>query len=157
MRRADTICALVLLVGALVVIGEGWRLGIGWGTDGPQSGFFVFYLGVALCASSGIVLGQALLIRDAPLYRKPFVEAGQLVPVVKVLVPASLMVLLTHFLGLYVAGALYIAIYMRWIGRHPWSLIALVSVAIPLVTFLVFELWFLVPMPKGPLEAWLGY
>src|SRR5215468_11844187 len=99
MRRADTICALVLLVGALVVIGEGWRLGIGWGTDGPQSGFFVFYLGVALCASSGIVLGQALLIRDAPLYRKPFVEAGQLVPVVKVLVPASLMVLLTHFLG----------------------------------------------------------
>jgi hypothetical protein len=25
------------------------------------------------------------------------------------------------------------------------------------VTFLVFEKWFLVPMPKGPLEAWLGY
>jgi hypothetical protein len=25
------------------------------------------------------------------------------------------------------------------------------------VTFVTFELWFLVPMPKGPLESWLGY
>ena len=25
------------------------------------------------------------------------------------------------------------------------------------VTFVIFERWFLVPLPKGPLEAWLGY
>jgi hypothetical protein len=25
------------------------------------------------------------------------------------------------------------------------------------VAFVVFDQWFLVPMPKGPLEAWLGY
>src|SRR5262249_11233698 len=156
-RAADTIWALVTLTGALVVIGEGWRLGIGWSTDGPQSGFFVFYLGVALCASSGVVLGQALLVGDTPLYRKPFVEAGQLVPVVKVLVPAAPMGLLTHLVGLYVAGPVHLAVHMRWIGRHPWSLIVLVSVGIPLITFFVFELWFLVPMPKGPLEALLGY
>jgi hypothetical protein len=31
------------------------------------------------------------------------------------------------------------------------------SVAIPVATFLVFEVWFLVPMPKGPLETYLGY
>jgi hypothetical protein len=23
--------------------------------------------------------------------------------------------------------------------------------------FFMFERWFLVPLPKGPLEAWLGY
>jgi putative tricarboxylic transport membrane protein len=32
-----------------------------------------------------------------------------------------------------------------------------VSVLFPLLIFVVFERWFLVPMPKGPLEAWLGY
>ncbi len=75
----------------------------------------------------------------------------------KVAVPAAAMVLLTHWLGLYVAGAVYLAGYMRWIGRHSWPLTVALSVGIPVVTFLVFEIWFLVPMPKGPLEAWLGY
>jgi putative tricarboxylic transport membrane protein len=98
-----------------------------------------------------------VFLGDTPLYRKPFVERGQLTPVAKVLVPAGLMVLLTHFVGLYVAGAIYLAAYMRWIGRHSWILTVVLAVAIPLATFLVFELWFLVPMPKGPLEAFLGY
>ncbi len=62
-----------------------------------------------------------------------------------------------HFIGLYLAAALYLAFYMRWVGRHPWSLVLSLAIGIPLVTFLVFEKWFLVPMPKGPLEAWLGY
>ena len=157
MRKADTVCAILLLVGAAVVAGEGLRLGIGWSTDGPQSGFLVFYLGLALGLASAVVLGQAILLTDAPLYRKPFVGAGHLTPVIKVALPAAAMVLLTHFVGLYVAGAVYLGIYMRWIGRHSWSLILLLGVGIPLVTFLIFEVWFLVPMPKGPLEAWLGY
>jgi putative tricarboxylic transport membrane protein len=46
---------------------------------------------------------------------------------------------------------------MRWIGRHAWTVVVGLSVAFPVATFLVFEIWFLVPMPKGPLEAWLGY
>ena len=157
MRRADLICAAVLLAMAGVVLVEGLRLGIGWGTDGPQSGFFVFYLALALGLSSAAVLAQATWLGDRPLYRKPFVEPGQLAPVLKVLVPAIAMTLLTHFVGLYVAGALYTGAYMRWIGRHSWAQTVAVSVAIPLVTFLVFEVWFLVPMPKGPLEAVLGF
>jgi hypothetical protein len=28
---------------------------------------------------------------------------------------------------------------------------------VPLVVFVVFERWFLVPLPKGPLEALFGY
>ena len=60
-------------------------------------------------------------------------------------------------LGLYVSGAIYIAFYMRWVGRHDWRAVAAVAVLVPVVTFIVFERWFLVPMPKGPLEAWLGY
>jgi len=157
MRRADAVCATVLLSGAVVVAGEGLRLGIGWSTDGPQSGFFVFYLGVALAVSSAVVLGQAVFLAGAPLYRRPFVTAGQLAPVLKVAAPAAAMVLFTHWLGLYVAGGVYLAAYMRWIGRHPWPLTLALGVAIPVATFLIFEVWFLVPMPKGPLEAWLGY
>jgi hypothetical protein len=67
------------------------------------------------------------------------------------------MVLLTHFVGLYVAAALYIGFYMRWVGRHSWFSVVGIAVAVPVISFVIFELWFLVPMPKGPLENWLGY
>jgi hypothetical protein len=77
--------------------------------------------------------------------------------VVTVFVPAVAMVALTHFVGLYVSGGLYLATYMRWIGRHSWASILLVAVGVPVAAFLIFEVWFLVPLPKGPLETRLGY
>jgi len=157
MRKADLVVSVLLLGVAGVVLAEGLRLGFGWGSDGPASGFFVFYLGLALALASGVVLLRAALLADAPLYRKVFVGSGQFQPVLKVLIPAIVMVLATQVIGLYVAGVLYLGVYMRWIGRHRWITIVLVSLAIPIVTFLVFEVWFLVPMPKGPLEHALGY
>ncbi len=153
MRAADLTTAAVLIAGGLLVLWDALRLGIGWGTDGPKSGFFPFWLAVIMIASCiGIVI-QAWQRRD----RRPFVPRAAVVPVLKVLAPAVAFVLVMQLLGLYVASALYMAVYMRWIGRYPWPLIVLVSVAFPVITFLVFERWFLVPMPKGPVETWLGY
>ena len=60
-------------------------------------------------------------------------------------------------LGLYVAAGLYLAFYMRWVGRHHWLTVVGLAVVVPVIAFVVFEQWFLVPMPKGPLEDWLGY
>jgi hypothetical protein len=86
-----------------------------------------------------------------------FVTRAAAGPVLAVLAPAVAMVIATQAVGLYVASALYLALYMRAVGRHAWPTAIGLAVAIPLVTFVIFERWFLVPMPKGPLEAWLGY
>jgi hypothetical protein len=153
-RTADIVCGVLLGVVGVVVLVEGLRLGIGWSTDGPQPGFFVFYLGVALLASAGLIV--VLAIRRGSNAR-PFVAPAQFRSVAKVFLPAVLMVILTQVVGLYVSGAVYLATYMRWIGRHSWALILLVAIGVPVVTFLVFEVWFLVPLPKGPLETRLGY
>jgi putative tricarboxylic transport membrane protein len=67
------------------------------------------------------------------------------------------MVVLTHVVGLYVSGALYLATYMRLVGRHRWVTTVLVAIGIPVAAFLIFEVWFLMPLPKGPLETGLGY
>ena len=88
---------------------------------------------------------------------KSFVSRKQLDSVLKVLWPAVAAVALMNVIGLYVASALYIGFYMRWVGRHSWVSVLTLGIGIPVVTFLVFEKWFLVPMPKGPLEGWLGY
>jgi len=153
MRAADITTASVLLLLGGVVLFDAVRLGIGWGTDGPKSGFFPFWLAVAMIGACGVILLQAWR-RAAD---KPFVTRERLAPVLKVLWPAVTMVALIHFVGLYVASALYLGFYMRWVGGHGWIAVALCAVGVPVLTFVVFETWFLVPMPKGPLEAWLGY
>jgi hypothetical protein len=52
---------------------------------------------------------------------------------------------------------LLIGLFMRWLGRYSWPLVLAISIGIPVVTFIVFERWFLVPLPKGPIEEFLGF
>jgi putative tricarboxylic transport membrane protein len=153
MRTADLVTAAVLMLLGGVVIFDSLRLGIGWGTDGPRSGFFPFWLAVLMTATSALIFVQAL---RWPVTRV-FVSRAALRPVLSVLGPATAMVVVMQVTGLYVASAIYVAFYMRWIGRHRWPATIAMAVGLSVVTFLVFEEWFLVPMPKGPLEAWLGY
>ena len=153
MRAADLITASILiLLGALVIV-DAMRLGVGWGIDGPKSGFFPFWLALIMVVCCAIILAQ----QARKAIRPAFIAPGKLSPVLKVLWPAILAVALMQWLGLYVASALYLGFYMRWVGRHSWAAVISLAFGIPLVTFLVFERWFYVPMPKGPLEAWLGY
>jgi putative tricarboxylic transport membrane protein len=153
MRTADLTTALILIAGGVLVVWDSLRLGVGWGSDGPQSGFFPFWLAVLLIASCAAIAWQAGRRERG----RPFLTRAQLKPVLTTLLPSAGFVVLTQFIGLYVASALFMGFYMRWIGRYGWVPIVLISVLFPVVTFLVFETWFLVPMPKGPLEAWLGY
>jgi putative tricarboxylic transport membrane protein len=153
MRVADLVTAAVVMLLGGVVVYDAARLGIGWGIDGPKSGFFPFWLGVLLLAMCGGLLIQAALRGES----RPFSTRKQLGPVLKVLWPAVAMVVLMQWVGLYVASALYTGFYMRWIGRHSWLAVFALSVGVPVAAFIVFEKWFLVPMPKGPLETWLGY
>ena len=159
MRLIDVVTAAVLMLLSGIVIYDALRLGTGWGNEGPQSGFFPFWLGALLALVSGVLFVQALRRGS----EKPFVTGDRFVPVLKVLAPLAGFVVLTDppgpwpGLGLYVAAGLYLGFYMRWVGRHHWHTVVALATAVPIITFLIFETWFLVPMPKGPVEAWLGY
>src|SRR3989338_7566902 len=145
MRVADLVTAAVLMLLGGVVMYDAVRLGIGWGQEGPRSGFLPFWLAVLLLVTAGLIFVQALLRRSA----KRFVEREQFRSVLKVLAPAAAWVILMQFVGLYVASALYMGVYMRWIGRHAWLLVAGLSGGVPLLTFLLFAKWVLAPVPKG--------
>lgn len=153
MRAAEFVTASVLIFLGGVVLFDAVRIGFGWGPDGPRSGFFPFWLALIMVIVCGVILVQAALDHRG----KSFVSREQLNSVLKVLWPATAAVALMHFVGLYVASALYMGFYMRWVGRHSWVVVVAIALGIPIVSFLVFEKWFLVPMPKGPLEQWLGY
>jgi len=148
--------ALFLAFGALVVY-ESRRLGAKWGSDGPEAGYFPFYIGVFICISSVVNLYTAVAKGD----KGAFVEWGQLRMILIVLVPSIVYVALIvnplYSLGIYVSSALFIAFFMRLLGKYGWAKIAAVSVGTMFVFFLMFEVWFKVPLPKGALEAAFGF
>jgi hypothetical protein len=74
-----------------------------------------------------------------------------------VALPTLVYVVLVAFIGIYVASALYIATFMLWQGKYRLLPALAISVGVPVALFLLFEIWFLVPLPKGPVEHLLGY
>jgi hypothetical protein len=153
-RAAEIAVAAGFFAIGAIVIKDSLRLGARWAADGPQPGYFPFYVGLLICISSALT---ALFALRMPAEKNgTFVEAGQLKLVLSVLVPSAIFAGLVGWLGIYVSGALFVALFMRWLGKYPWWKVALVSIGNSVVFYLIFEVWFLVPLPKGPLEALLG-
>jgi hypothetical protein len=153
-RTAEIVTAGGFLAVGAIVIFDSVRLGMGWKEDGPQAGYFPFYIGAIICISSLVNLGAALIA--AAKRNAVFVEVGQLRLVLSVLVPTAVYAGLIGWIGIYVASALFVALFMRWLGKYAWWKVAVVSLGNSTVFFLIFELWFKIPLPKGPLEALLG-
>ena len=139
---------------ALIVLGGSIQVGVGWGAEGPKAGFFPFYVALLILASSIINLGGAL---SGPRSNRLFAEWGHLGQVISIPVPTAFYVALIPWIGIYVASAMLIAVFMKWLGDYGWGMVAAVSIGVPLVTFVIFERWFLVPLPKGPIEEYLGF
>jgi hypothetical protein len=148
--------ALLFVVAAAVVITDSLRVGATWGSDGPKAGYFPFYIGCILAISGAGIVVQALR-RWKSLAAETFVSRAELKPVLTMLWPTVVYVVLIVLIGLYVASAIYIGTFMLWQGKYKWPATLAVSLGVPIATFLMFEIWFLVPLPKGPLEHLLGY
>ena len=146
------VAALFFLAGALVVY-DSLRLGAKWAEDGPEAGYFPFIVGGIICISA--VVNFVAMFTWARATDKPFVEVGQLKMVLSVLVPTAIYVGVIGFLGIYVASILFIAFFMRWLGKYDWWKLAAVSIGNSVFFFIIFEVWFKIPLPKGPLEALL--
>lgn len=157
-RAAEIVVGLILLgLGGLVVY-DSVRLGFKWGSDGPEAGYFPFYIGSFICAASVITLGQ-VFFGSKRYAGKVFVEWSQLKMVMSVLVPAAFFVLGIQLIGIYVASMAYIAVFMVWLGKYSWIKGVLIGAAVSVVTFMMFEIWFKVPLFKGaynPLSL-IGY
>ena len=154
LRSAEIGLALFLFALGALVIYDSLRLGMRWAADGPQPGYFPFYLGVLICVASAVNFAQGLRLRGEA--NRPFVGVQQLKLVLAVLVPSAVYVGLIVWLGIYVSAILYVAFFMRWLGKYAWWKLAAVAFGNSTVFYLIFEVWFKIPLPKGPLEALLG-
>jgi hypothetical protein len=153
-RNVEVGVAAFMALLALIGIYGSLKVGIGWGAEGPRAGFFPFYVSLIVLIACGINIHSALAVPEAG---RLFAQWSQLRQVLSVLVPTAVYVALIPYVGMYVASALLIGLFMRWFGGYSWLIVLGIAILVPILTFLTFEMWFLVPLPKGPLERLLGY
>ena len=150
LRAMDIITALLFLAVGLIVMVGSLKLGASWGADGPEAGYFPFYISLIILLSSTVTLYQAAIV-NRNKKKESFVDGEPLKQVMAVLLPAIVFVLGVLLIGIYVASALYIAIFMVWLGKYPvWKAVA-VSVGVSAALYFMFEYWFQVPLPHGSL------
>ena len=155
MRAMEVATALFFLLAGAVAMADSLRLGAGWGQDGPQSGYFPFWLGAVLVLASLAQLGAVARARGTP--DASFLSWEQGRTVLTVLAPTAIFILLIPFAGLYAPAAALVAWFMWKLGDFAAPRAVLSGLATALVTFVVFEIWLLVALPKGPIETALGY
>jgi putative tricarboxylic transport membrane protein len=154
-RTVEAVVYVLLLALAALLAFDNMRTGAGWASDGPQAGYFPFYLSIILGLASLYGLGTIVFSRvDAG---EAFVTRDQLRRVLQVFVPTLLFCLFTQWLGLYVASFLLIAGFMRLVGKIAWWKSLLTAFVFTALMFVTFDIVFDVIMPKGPLEAAFGY
>ncbi len=148
-KAGDILVAVILLCFGLLVAWDAVRLGAGWGLEGPKAGFFPLLMSILVIGGCVIIIRQAITGKSSVKGDKPFVLPGGLRPVLIVVFPAVGMVLLTEVIGLYIAAMIYLAAYIRWVGEFRWRTVLLISIPIPLIFYVVFDKFFLIPLPMG--------
>lgn len=153
-KAVDLIVAGAIMALASLVMYDSQRLGSSWAFDGPQAGYFPFHIGLILFISASITFIQALVSKKS---RRIFVDPQQFRSVLAVLVPSAVYVGVIYLLGIYVASAIFLTYFMRVLGGYRVVVIAPVALGVPVILFMLFEVWFLIPLPKGPVESLFGY
>jgi len=151
-RTVEMGVAVACIVFGIITILGSMQVGVGWAAEGPQSGFFPFYLGIVIVLASLVNLNSARRIDG----EREFATWYQLKQVLAVIIPTTVYVFVLPYTGIYIASMVLIGGFMMWLGKYPLYKAVLYGVGVPVAIYFMFEKWFLVPLPKGPIEYWLG-
>ncbi len=142
-RAMELVVAAAFLATSVVVMYDSNRVGASWASDGPEAGYFPFYIGLIMFVASAITFASNLVSKAGSTN---FVGRAELRQVLAVLVPTIVFVVAIGFLGIYVAGGLFIAFFMVVLGKYPIWKVVPIAICVPLFLFVLFEIWFLVPL-----------
>jgi hypothetical protein len=149
MRAVEIIVALAFLIFAIVIMHGSLKMGASWTSDGPQAGYFPFYISLIILVTSFVTFIQAILNKEKS--NEAFANKGPFRQVLAVLIPAFLFTLLMQLIGIYTAAAIYISFFMVWIGKYPiWKSVS-IGLGVSISLYMMFEYWFQIPLPSGSL------
>jgi hypothetical protein len=131
--------------------GEPHFANIGFGDDGaPQGGFWPFWVSSIMFVASVWVFVNGLLRRSAPSRStEPYIDRYGIEILIKVAFPVFLLVLLTGFISMYAAMALFLFYYIFFLGRHGLLLSLTLALTLPFWMYLFFDITMTRTLPKG--------
>jgi len=156
-RWMELLVATCFVGVSLLVITDSIRVGNAWGSDGPEPGYFPFYIGCLLLGGAVWVIVQTLLAWKQDDGKEVFAEKHEFNLMLLMLIPTAVFVAAIFVLGIYVASLIFVAAFMVWQGKYSYFKSITVGAGISVALFLLFEIWFSLPLPKGLIETWLGY
>jgi len=149
------------LLGALFAMGFGLTvvLGalehpVGWAEDGPQAGTIPFWLGLIVIGAGAFIMIQTMRAHQV-LKLEMVLDKGSAIRIARFGLPIIGFIALIMPLGIYVAMGAYLLGMLLWQG-HGWKAAIGTAVAAIAFSFVAFEYWFALPLPKGPIEAFFG-
>jgi putative tricarboxylic transport membrane protein len=148
-RLADRIGAVLLLALGAGYAATAARYYTYWGAHGPGSGFFPFWLGVALAILAALLLVGA--VRRAEPGEAWIPRGHGLLRLASVIGASALFVALMPVLGMTLATALFLVGLLRFLEGHAWVVAVGVAVATAAGNWAIFIWWLGVPFPVGPL------
>jgi hypothetical protein len=147
---------MALLMGAfsIYLMVKSTELPIGWiDEEGPGGGTWPFWLSsIMLLSCGGILFNWFRKHGSIATSTKTYIEAHALGDVAAVAAALIITVALFSFIGIYGALPLFLIFYLRFLGKHSWSLTATLTVLIPVVIFYFFEITLKIILPKGITE-----
>ena len=151
MRIAELVMAVVMALFSAYLMWKSAELEIGWIPDeGPGGGAWPFWLAAGMLGTSIWTLIRWFR-RVTPQSRSNeiFMSADTLAIVGPVVVGLVLLLLGTHFIGMYISVFIFMIVFVRFLGRHSWTMTAILAVAAPVVMFVLFEWALNTSLPKG--------
>jgi hypothetical protein len=159
----------VALVGAVVSL-ESLTHDIAWNEAGPGSGYFPFRVGLLLIGVAVVQLirgtkalqpatfAKATAAREGGSYGTDdgshgfgvFVTREELRRSLSVFWPTAALVAAMFLLGSYVPSGIYLAWMLRRHGGRGWLPSIAYGAVVMAIFFLIFDVWFRVPLARGP-------
>jgi drug/metabolite transporter (DMT)-like permease len=149
MKKADQWSGLVLLVVSGFICWGAFSLSYGH-IHNPGPGFYPLWLGIILGAMAmGLILKATWQKGGAKVLRDILAEKVRWEKVLFVLMALILYGFLMNFLGYLIVTFLLMAFLLRFIEPHPWKSVIGWTLIGSVGSYLVFEVWMKLRLPKG--------
>lgn len=155
-NRKDFQSGLCLLILGLLLTYQSTKLSV-WSRIGPDEGFFPLLLGILIMGLSLLVIVQSLFSARAQEKEKTLEEQKREVSLFRLAsyaIPMLLYALLIEWVGFLITSGLFLIIIFKYVERQSWKITSLVGLFSIIGSYLIFVVWFKVPLPKGLIKWW---
>ncbi len=152
MGRGDQISGFFWLIFSLFIIEESYRLGLGK-LHSPGTGFLPIAAATTLAILSLLLLLSTISRRRIKVEKEEYLafDKKRLPKVFYVLMPLFIYPIFLDTLGFILCTMIFLGFLLRAIEPQKWLTVIALAISIPLISFLIFDIWLKAQLPRGVL------